>query len=97
MHVVCLSFLGLSFGAVLRARDARISESLEMPLDRLLTIDIASLIACTLFLQRAPSRFAIFTATDSFHRKRLLCRDRQRHYRPHQDMGLHHIRLKHGL
>ena len=97
MHVVCLSFLGLSFGAVLRAWVARISESLEVPLDRLLPIDIASPIACAPLWGRVLSFFANFTATDSFHRKKPLFHGRQRLPRPHQDAGLYHLRLKHRL
>lgn len=97
MHVVCLSFLGLIFSAVLPAEDARTSESLKMPLDHLLATDIVSLIACAPPWGRVLSFFANFTATNNFHRKKPLFHGRQRLHGPHQDAGLYHLRLKHRL
>lgn len=64
MHVVCLSFLGLISGAVARAEDARTSELLEMPLDRLLTLEVVSASTYAQPLQHAPSSSVIVTAAD---------------------------------
>lgn len=64
VHVVCLSFLGLICSAVVRADDTRTSELLEMPLDRLLALEVVSASTYAQPLRQAPSSSVVITADD---------------------------------
>jgi outer membrane receptor protein involved in Fe transport len=63
-HLVGLSFLSLFCSAAVHAEEARASELLEMPLDRLLTLEVVSASTYAQPLQLAPSSSVIVTSQD---------------------------------